>query len=107
MNDSPSQTAVGSPSKTMSFMAHPVTDTVIDVAEFGLNRGFLYNGSTFTDINYPGAIETNVYGIYGSNIVGYATVGVINRQLGFLYNGSTFKDIIYPGADFTQVYGIG
>ena len=38
MNDSPSQTAVGSPSKTMSFMAHPVTDTVIDVDEFDPTR---------------------------------------------------------------------
>jgi len=46
-----------------------------------------------------------VRGISGSNIVGTALVGGI--QKGFLYNGSTFTDIIYPSASVTQVEGIG
>jgi len=71
----------------------------------GVNRGMLYNGSTFTDIIYPGASSTNVFGVSGSNIVGAATVGGITK--GFLYNGSTFTDIIYPGASGTSAYGIG
>ena len=29
----------------------------------GLSRGFLYDGSTFTDIIYPGATSTLVFGI--------------------------------------------
>jgi hypothetical protein len=62
----------------------------------GVLIGFLYNGSTFTDIIYPGALQTIALGIDGSNIVGFALVGGTNR--GFLYNGSTFTDIIYPGA---------
>jgi hypothetical protein len=60
----------------------------------GVLIGFLYNGSTFTDIIYPGAFQTIAHGIDGSNIVGYALVGGTNR--GFLYNGSTFTDIFTP-----------
>ena len=70
----------------------------------GVNRGFVYNGSTFTDIIYPGSTNTQAFGIDGSNIVGRATVSGIVK--GFLYNGSTFTDIIYPGATFTQARGI-
>jgi hypothetical protein len=70
----------------------------------GVSRGFLYNGSTFTDIIYPVQACTAALGIDGSNIVGSAIVGGRNR--GFLYNGLTFTDIIYPGATFTEAYGI-
>lgn len=71
----------------------------------GIDRGFLYNGSTFTDIIYPGGVSTQLYDIDGSNIVGNTFAGGISK--GFLYNGSTFKDIIYPGADFyTTSFGI-
>ena len=71
----------------------------------GIFRGFLYNGSTFTDIIYPGATGTQAFGIDGSNIVGEATVGAISR--GFLYNGSTFTDIVYPSATSTLPFDIG
>jgi hypothetical protein len=70
----------------------------------GITKGFLYNGSTFTDIIYPGATGTRAYAIDGSSIVGVAT-GNFNPK-GFLYNGSTFTDIIYPGASQTEVFGI-
>jgi len=71
----------------------------------GIFRGFLYNGSTFTDIIYPGLTSTIANDIDGSNIVGSATIGGVTR--GFLYNGSTFTDIIYPGATSTSAQGIG
>lgn len=67
----------------------------------GVNIGFLYNGSTFTDIIYPGGSGTVAYDIDGSNVVGNTSVSGISK--GFLYNGSTFTDIIYPGADFYTI----
>ena len=70
----------------------------------GITKGYLYNGSTFTDIIYPGVTNTVAYGIDGSNIVGITTLGGITK--GYLYNGSTFTDIIYPGSTNTQAYGI-
>jgi hypothetical protein len=70
----------------------------------GILKGFLYNGSTFTDIIYPSSSGTIAYDIDGSNIVGVA-VGNFNPK-GFLYNGSTFTDIIYPGATQTEIFGI-
>jgi len=70
----------------------------------GIIKGFSYNGSTFTDIIYPGSSDTRANGIDGSNIVGTASIGGVVK--GFLYNGSTFTDIIYPGATSTQPDGI-
>ena len=64
----------------------------------GVNRGFVYDGSTFTDIFVPGSVGTVANDIDGSNIVGYADFasGTPFRK-GFLYNGSTFADIVFPG----------
>jgi hypothetical protein len=67
--------------------------------------GYLYNGSAFTNIIYPGASATQAFGVSGSNIVGSATVGGVG--IGFLYDGSTFTNIIYPGAILTNAFGIG
>jgi len=59
----------------------------------GVGRGFVYNGSIFTDIFVPGSTQTGALGIDGSNIVGfYQGQGFTTR--GFLYNGSTFTDIV-------------
>ena len=64
----------------------------------GVDRGFVYDGSTFTDIIYPGASLIVPLDIDGANIVGYANFasGTPFRK-GFLYNGSTFTDIVFPG----------
>jgi hypothetical protein len=58
----------------------------------GAVRGWLYDGLSFTDIIYPGAVSTTPQGIYGSTVVGYAVVGSFER--GWIYNGSSFTDII-------------
>ena len=49
----------------------------------GVTKGFLYNGSTFTDIIYPGASGTGATDIDGSNIVGSVSISGISK--GFLY----------------------
>lgn len=72
----------------------------------GVQRGFIYDGSTYTDIMVPGSSLTQAYGIDGSNIVGTYVRGGI--QTGYLFNGSTFTDIIVPFANssLTQAFGI-
>ena len=86
----------------------PVTPSYRIVGRYlinGIFRGFLYNGSTYTDIFVPGSTSTHAVGIDGSNIVGFTAIGGLQR--GFLYNGSTFTDIFVPGSTFTQALGIG
>ncbi len=68
------------------------------------SASFVYDGSAFTDISYPGAQSTLVEDIDGNNIVGRVTVGNITK--GFIYDGSTFTDIIYPGLTNTQAFGV-
>jgi hypothetical protein len=69
----------------------------------GTNRGFLYDGSTYTDIIYPGASDTQAF----MNRLKHCWIVVGGTYIGFLYNGSTFTDIIYPGATSTIASGIG
>jgi hypothetical protein len=35
------------------------------------NQGFFYNGSTYTTLSVPGAVDTDALSISGNNIVGY------------------------------------
>jgi hypothetical protein len=55
-------------------------------------HGFVYNGSTFTKLDVPGAIDTEPDGIDGSTVVGtwYGSGGA-NR--GFIYDGHTLKTL--------------
>ena len=69
----------------------------------GVRKGFLYDGSIFTDIIYPGSTGNNAYGIDGSNIVGSANIpGIIST--GFIYDGSTFTGILYPTSRNTSAF---
>ncbi len=61
---------------------------------------FLYDGTTWTTLNYPGGGQTDVQGIDGNNIVGHCVDG------GFLYDGTTWTLLNYPGGTFTAAYGI-
>ena len=70
-------------------------------------HGFLYNGSTYTTFNVPGATNTNTkaYGISGNNIVGtYQDASL--KDHGFLYNGSSYTTFNLPGAKDTWPSGI-
>jgi len=62
-----------------------------DYVVSGVTRGFVYNGLTFTDIFFPGSIETQPTGIDGSNIVGQYVVNNVRRS--FIYDGSKYTDI--------------
>jgi probable HAF family extracellular repeat protein len=71
-------------------------------------HGFIYNGSTFTDLNDPNGVNsTYAQSINNSGVVvGYYIDSNFNR-IGFIYNGSTFTDVIPPNAVYdTYAFGI-
>jgi hypothetical protein len=48
-------------------------------------HGFLYNGTSWTTLSYPGAVNTYAYGISGNNIVGNYNYGDGMPVHGFIY----------------------
>ena len=61
----------------------------------GLHHAFLYNGSTFTELGYPGIDHDAAHGVSGSTVVGeyYANGGT---PYGFIYNGSSYAPLYSP-----------
>lgn len=62
-------------------------------------HGFLYDGTTWTSLDYPGSTETVAWGITSGNITGTYTDA--SGQHGFLYDGTTWTSLDYPGAVWT------
>jgi hypothetical protein len=65
----------------------------------------LLSAAAFKTIDFPGATDTRVYGISGSNVVGSASDGGLGFS-GFVYNGSTFTTLSVPGGFETYPFGI-
>jgi len=60
----------------------------------GNYRGFFYNGTTYTTLNYPGAVGSQAIGINNSDqIVGYYFNG---KPHGFLYTGGGYTTVDHP-----------
>jgi hypothetical protein len=55
---------------------------------------------------YPGIIPSGIYGIDGSNLVGFYGGGGPFGNSSFLYNGTTWTFPYFPGASDTTIYGI-
>ena len=72
----------------------------------GFQRGFIFNGSTFTDVFVPGSFATVANGVQGSNIVGSFTNSGSSDTPGFIYNGSTFTFFRPPGSTSVRAHGI-
>ena len=78
-------------------------------AGFVANHGFIYDGSTYTLVDYPGADRTWVTGIdaQGSGgLAGYYLYG--STYYGFYSQGENYYSLTYPGATRTyasDVYG--
>jgi hypothetical protein len=53
----------------------------------------------------PDATDTFIYGMDGSNLVGYYD-DASGKVHGVLYNGTTWTTLDYPGASGTRVYDI-
>jgi len=64
----------------------------------GVMHGFLYNGTTFTTLDGPGAIATSASGISGVNIVGFYT-DKSGYDYGFQYDGTTYNTLMDPNAN--------
>lgn len=71
-----------------------------------LSVSTVFAGSyTFTNFNYPGAVNTRPYGINNSGkVVGIYDTGTYDH--GFIYSGGTYSTIDYPGATETKLYAI-
>jgi len=67
----------------------------------GGQHGFLYNGSSWTTLDMPGADATGASGIDGGNIVGDYTDGS-GWTYSFLYNGSSWTTLDVPGSYFAS-----
>jgi hypothetical protein len=77
-----SYTALNYPGATGETIAQGISGNNI-VGQYWDNsgeHGFLYNGTSWTTLDYPGAINTYALGISGNNIVGWSSDGH-----GFLY----------------------
>jgi len=70
--------------------------------------GFIYNGSTFTDVIPPNAVdETYPSGINNSGVVVGSYYDSNYNTIGYIYDGSTFTDVIPPNAVYdTYAFGI-
>ena len=70
------------------------------------NHGFLVSGGTFTQIDVPGAIGTEVRGINDAGQIVGTFYNSTGPRHGFLDSGGIFTRIDMPGADWTEAYGI-
>jgi uncharacterized membrane protein len=62
---------------------------------------------TFTTIDVPGAMNTNILGINNAGqMVGYYAETTNGPATGFLFSGGNFSFFNYPGGDSTQAFGI-
>jgi probable HAF family extracellular repeat protein len=70
-------------------------------------HGFLYDGTTFGTVDYPGAVSTQLYGINNhGRIVGYFDDAAFITR-GFSYDSGTYSaPVNYPGADSTFLLNI-
>jgi hypothetical protein len=73
-----------------------------------VSRGFLFDGSSYTTINYPFSTFTVANGVSGNNVVGeyYDTKGDVH---GFLFDGATYTtldDPLFMGAGYTSAFDI-
>lgn len=75
---------------------------------FGLGAGshLLADGPTFTQIDFPGAASTQVWGISANSDIVGGYVATDNSTHGFLRTRGEFVSIDFPGAAYTYVYGI-
>jgi probable HAF family extracellular repeat protein len=68
---------------------------------------FVYDGTTYSPINYPGAYDTAALGINDAGVImGYYYNSNPWAFHGFIKNGTTYSSFDYPGAAQTYATGI-
>jgi hypothetical protein len=69
----------------------------------GSTHGFVYDGSAFTSLDYPGSSYTSVTGISGSTIVGSFAFSTAGPWYNFEYDGTTWTPLYsLPAGDSVQ-----
>jgi hypothetical protein len=67
-------------------------------------RDFIYDGTSWTAMNYGRYFDSWACGIDGNNVVG--EYGHYYENQGFICNGQDYLLLNYPGALYTQAFGI-
>jgi uncharacterized membrane protein len=78
---------------------------------FSISHGFVYDGNTFTTIDVPGAVSTQLQGINDAGVVVGNYSNCSENSLtclphGFVYAGGQFTTLDVPGATTTNAGGI-
>lgn len=72
-------------------------------------HGFIYDGTNWTKLDFPGARSSYAWGIDENNIVGVyqktEQLPIFRSFHGYLYNGSTWTALDYPGTQGTIAMG--
>jgi hypothetical protein len=63
---------------------------------------------TFKSENYPGAVDTGVFGINNNDNLesGGAWIDKAGNSHGFLHNSNSWWDVDYPGTTYNRIYGL-
>ncbi len=69
-------------------------------------QGFLWNGSAYSSIAYPGASHTFAFGINATGAVAGAYQTSPASVSGFLLTGSNYETVNAPNARATYLYGV-
>lgn len=78
-------------------------NNIVGVSTAFSRRGFLFNGTTYTEIGFPAGSNVTVpIDIDGNNVVGYYQDSGSLILRGFLYNGTTYTDIFFPSGTSTS-----
>ena len=72
----------------------PAFRLVGSYSKSGSTVGFVYDGTTYTDIVFPGATTTQCSDIYNGNIVGVRVISLQTR--GFLYENGNYTSLESP-----------
>jgi hypothetical protein len=62
------------------------------------SQGFIDKNGTIADFNFPGAMQTALYGIDGDTIVGSYSEGVVGPWYDFAYVNGAFITLDVPGS---------
>jgi uncharacterized membrane protein len=72
----------------------------------GGHHGFIWDGKTFTTLEYPGSFATDAGGINKAGVVVGDYYDSTNVEHGFMYSKGTYTSIDVPGARSTAAAGI-
>lgn len=72
---------------------------------FSQPQGYLYDGA-FSELKYPGSIETFPRGVSGNRVVGQYQSGTTYQQGSFFYEQGTWSSLASPDYEYTFAYDI-